>query len=60
MMTVWAGPLAAGAAAQVPLSKEPRHTVVYENADLRILDGETTLAMGAVRSTRLSGEKGVG
>ena len=48
MITVCAGALAAGVAAQVPLSKEPRHTLVYENADLRILDvnippKETTL-----------------
>jgi quercetin dioxygenase-like cupin family protein len=38
MITVCAGALAAGVGAQVPLSKEPRHMVVYENADLRILD----------------------
>jgi len=48
MITACAGALAAGVGAQVPLSKEPRHTVVYENADLRILDvnippKETTL-----------------
>ena len=48
MITVCAGALAAGVGAQVPLSNEPRHTVVYENADLRILDvnippKETTL-----------------
>lgn len=36
------------AAAQVPLSQEPRHRLVFENADLRVLDvrvppGDTTL-----------------
>jgi quercetin dioxygenase-like cupin family protein len=48
MITVCAAALAACVGAQVPVSKEPRHTVVYENADLRILDvnippKETTL-----------------
>ena len=40
--------LATAAAAQVPVSREPRHRVVFENAQFRILDvrippGETTL-----------------
>ena len=38
IIAVCAGALVTGTAAQVPLSKEPRHRVVFENADLRILD----------------------
>ena len=40
--------LTAATAAQVPVTKEPRHRVAFENAELRILDvnvppGDTTL-----------------